>query len=105
MSMIKIEIIGNLAKDAGIESINGKNVVKFVVGVDEGKGENKTTRWIMCLCGNEKMQPYLVKGKQVFVEGTHRCSAKQGNEGKIYVNEYINVTNLQLLGKTETNNI
>lgn len=99
--MIKMQIIGHLAQDAGTGENNGKKYVKFVVGVDEGKGEQKKTRWITCITYNEKVLPYLTKGKQVYVDGEHRVRLNVTQEGKNYINEFISVSELQLLGKKE----
>lgn len=99
--MLKIQIIGNLAQDAAFGENNGKKYVKFIVGVDEGKGEQKKTRWFTCVTYNEKLQPYLLKGKQVYVDGEHRIKVNSSQDGKTYVNEFISVSELQLLGKKE----
>ena len=102
--MIKIQIIGRLGKDAEKTNINGKDVVKFFVGVDQSKGENKTTRWLMCYCYNEKLLPYLTKGKLVYVDGSHRVTTST-KDGKTYINEFVTVAELQLLSSDKQNDL
>lgn len=94
--MVKIQIIGRLGQDAVKTNINGKDVIKFFVGVDQSKGESKTTRWLMCYSYNDKLLPYLTKGKLVYVDGPHRATISS-KDGKTYLNEYVNVDTLQLL--------
>ena len=102
--MIKIQIIGRLGKDAEKTNINGKQVLKFFVGVDQGKDTNKTTRWLMCYCYNEKLLPYLTKGKLVYVDGSHRVTTTT-KDGKTYINEFVTVAELQLLSSDKQNDL
>lgn len=98
--MVKIQLIGRLGKDAEKVNINGKDLIRFFVGVDQKQGTEKTTRWLMCYCYNEKLLPYLTKGKLVYVDGPHRVTTST-KDGKTYLNEYVNVAELQLLSKDE----
>lgn len=98
--MVKIQIIGRLGKDAEKVTINGKETIRFFVGVDQKIGTEKQTRWLLCYTGNEKILPYLTKGKLVYVDGNHRITTNT-KDGKTYVNEYVNASELQLLSKDE----
>lgn len=75
--MIKLQVIGNLGKDAVVNNVNGKNVINFTVAHTEkyrdaqGNQKDKTT-WVDCAYWTDRtaIAPYLKKGTQVYVEGT-----------------------------------
>ena len=79
--MNKLILIGRLTKDSEHrETQEGKKVLDMNIAVDDGYGENKKTIWIRAsLWGDrgEKLQQYLVKGQQVYVEG--RLNHQDGN--------------------------
>lgn len=66
--MIKLEIIGNIGKDATTQKIGDYNYAKFSLAVSEGKDK---TRWIDCLKIDKegKLAPYLTKGKTIYISG------------------------------------
>ncbi len=74
--MIKLQVIGNLGKDAIVNNVNGKNVINFTVAHTErfkdaqGNQKDRTT-WVDCAYWTDRtaVAPYLKKGTQVFVEG------------------------------------
>lgn len=74
--MIKLQIIGNLGKDAVVNNVNGKSVINFSVAHTErykdasGVQKDRTT-WVECAYWTDKtaIAPYLRKGSTVFVEG------------------------------------
>ncbi len=70
--MIKLQIIGNLGKDATTNTVNGKNVINFSVAHTEkftsnGEKKEKTT-WVECAYWTDKtaISPYLKKGTSDF---------------------------------------
>lgn len=69
----KIMLIGRLGNDPEMRySQNGKAITKFRIATDSGWGENKQTDWHAVVCFDktaESCAKYLVKGRQVFVEG------------------------------------
>lgn len=74
--MLQASIIGNLGGDAREESANGSKFLSFNVAdthswVDDKGQKHETTQWVSCaLAGNyANLQPYLLRGKQVFVQG------------------------------------
>ena len=74
--MIKLQVIGNLGKDAVVNSVNGKNVINFNMAHTErykdAQGNQKDrTIWVECAYWTDRtaIAPYLKKGTQVFVEG------------------------------------
>lgn len=74
--MIKLQIIGNLGKDAVVNNVNGKSVINFSVAHTEkykdatGVQKDRTT-WVECAFWSDKtaIAPYLKKGSTVYVEG------------------------------------
>lgn len=74
--MIKLQVIGNLGKDALVNNVNGKSVINFTVAHSEkykdrdGNAMDKTT-WVDCAYWTDRtaIAPYLKKGTQVYVEG------------------------------------
>lgn len=103
--MLKITLIGRIGKDAeNAQTKNGTPYARFNVAIDEGTGENKTTRWLTCYKNNaEKLMPYLTKGTLVYIEGQHRATTSE-KDGKVFLNEFVNITNLELLGGKNNNN-
>lgn len=74
--MLKFAVIGNLGSDARIEESNGHKFVSFNVahndryqGADGAVHESIT--WVSCALNGDggKLLPFLVKGRQVYVEG------------------------------------
>src|SRR5438105_6127226 len=103
--MIKLQVIGNLGKDATVNEVNGKNVINFVVAHTErfrdrsGNNQEKTT-WVECSYWSEKagIAPYLTKGQQVFVEGTPEVRAFEKKDGSTGASLSLRVREIQLLG-------
>jgi single-strand DNA-binding protein len=109
--MIKLQVIGNLGKDALVNQVNGKYVVNFNVAHTEkfknaqGVDQQKTT-WVECSYWHDK-QPnvaqYLKKGTQVFVEGQPEVRMYQKNDGSTGSSLNLRVFSLQLLGSSQSN--
>lgn len=103
--MLKILLIGNLGKDATVNSINGKSVINFSVAINQsyknqqGVKVEKTT-WVDCAMWRDSVAvaQYLKKGTQVFVEGTPEARSYQKNDGSTGVSLSMRVNDLQLLG-------
>ena len=71
--MNKVIISGNLTKDMEVMvTKNDVNIGKFSIAVDEGYGENRTTKYYpVILFGKrvEALQKYLLKGTKVIIDG------------------------------------
>lgn len=103
--MIKLQVIGNLGKDAVKNEVNGKTVLNFSVAHTEkfkdsqGNSKDKTI-WVECAYWTDKtgILPYLTKGQSVFVEGSPdvRTWQKDSNSGASLT---VRVGSIQLLGK------
>jgi single-strand DNA-binding protein len=104
--MIKMQVIGNLGKDCVVNQVNGKNVINFTVAHTEkyndrsGNTQEKTT-WVDCAYWTDRtaVAPYLLKGQQVFVEGTPEVRSFTRNDGTAGASLTLRVREVQLLGR------
>lgn len=110
--MIKLFLIGHLGKDATVNVVNGNKVINFTVAHtdkykdNQGANVEKTT-WVDCSYWTDKtaIAPYLLKGTQVFIEGTPEARLFQRNDGTSGVSQTCRVHQIQLIGsKREGNN-
>lgn len=103
--MIKLTAIGNLGKDAIMNTVSGKNVINFTVAHTEkfkdaqGNQKDKTV-WVDCAYWTEKtgIAPYLKKGTQVYVEGQPDVRTYTTKEGVNGATLSLRVSSVQLLG-------
>lgn len=104
-SVNRVELLGHLGSDADVKfTPNGKQYAMLSIATSrrwkpEGASEWKEeTDWHRCvLWSPENVAGYLVKGKQVWIEGRlHTRSYEDGGEKK-YVTEIV-VGDLILLG-------
>lgn len=109
--MIKLQVIGNLGKDATVNNVNGKNVINFNMAHTErykdAQGNQKDrTIWVECAYWTDKtaIQPYLKKGTQVYVEGNPDVRTYQTQDGKNGASLTLRIQNIQLLGTRSSDN-
>ena len=103
--MLKLEIIGRIGKDATTNNVNGKTVINFNVAHSEkytdqqGNKQEKTT-WVDCAYWTDRtaIAPYLLKGGQVFVEGTPEVRTYPKNDGTTGASLTLRVGKVELLG-------
>jgi single-strand DNA-binding protein len=93
--------IGRLGKDPDMSyTPNGKAVTKFSIAVDQGKGQKAL--WLNIVCWlelAERMNEYLYKGAQVFVQGRLQISTyTDKNQVERQAIEIV-ASNVQLLDK------
>lgn len=108
--MIKMQVIGNLGKDCVVNTVNGKNVINFTVAHTEkykdsqGNNQEKTT-WVDCAYWTDRtaVAPYLLKGQQVYVEGTPEVRTFTRNDGSAGASLSLRVREVQLLGRKGDN--
>ena len=104
----KVQLIGNLGQDPEIMNMeNGTKLAKFSIATSDSyknaKGEKvEDTQWHNIIAWGktaEIVENYLVKGKQVAVEGklTHRSYETKDGE-KRYITE-VRCNELLMLGK------
>ena len=103
--MIKMQVIGRLGKDCVVNTVNGKNVINFTVAHSEkykdsqGTNQEKTI-WVDCAYWTDRtaVSPYLVKGTQVFVEGSPEVRTFTRQDGTSGASLSLRVREVQLLG-------
>ena len=103
--MIKLQLIGNIGKDAIVNNVNGKNVINFNVAHTErfkdaqGNQKDKTV-WVDCAYWTDKtaVAPYLKKGTQVFVDGQPDVRTYTTGDGRNGASLTLRVASVQLLG-------
>ncbi len=103
--MIKLQVIGNLGKDAVLNNVNGKSVINFTVAHTErfkdaqGVQKDKTT-WVDCAYWTDRtgIAPYLKKGTTVYVEGTPDVRTYTTADGRNGATLSLRTLNIQLLG-------
>lgn len=106
MSMLKLAGIGNLGKDAVVNSVGGKTVINFSFAHThsyiDGQGTKiEKTQWVECSQWTEKtgIAPYLKKGQQVYVEGQPEVVTYPKNDGSTGISLRCRVSQIQLCGK------
>jgi single-strand DNA-binding protein len=103
--MLKMQIIGNLGKDAEVRQANGKTVIGFSVAHTEkykdaqGVQISKTT-WVSCSYWTDRtaVAPYLLKGTTVFVEGIPSVETYVNQQNETVGVLRLTVREVQLLG-------
>lgn len=108
--MIKLQIIGNIGKDAILKEVNGKNVMNFSVCHTEkwkdaqGNVKEKAT-WVEAAYWSDKtaILRYLTKGKMVYLEGMPEADAYLNKEGQAAGTLRLRVNQVQLLGGGDRN--
>jgi single-strand DNA-binding protein len=104
-NMIKLQVIGNLGKDAVTNTVNGKTVINFSVAHTEKFKDNtgnqkERTIWVECAYWTDRtaIAPYLKKGSQVYVEGNPDIRSYTTQDGKQGASLTLRIQNVQLLG-------
>jgi len=104
--MIKLQAIGHLGKDATVNQVNGQHVVNFSVCHTEkfkdsqGNVKEKSI-WVECAkwsSSEQAVAKYLLKGTQVYVEGSPEVKTFSKNDGSTGHSLTLRVFDLQLLG-------
>ena len=99
--MIKIQVIGNIGKDAISQTIRQNNYAKFSLADRDGKDQNgqENTLWVDCLKLDKegKLTPFLTAGKTIFVEGKPSANAYTNKEGKAVASLTIWVNDLEFV--------
>ena len=106
-SLAKMTLVGNLGRDAELRyTPKGTAVLEFSVATNErwtdaAGAQQELTQWFrVTVWGRqaESLKPFLVKGKQVLVEGRFRLREYTDREGKHRVSLDVRADNLILLG-------
>ncbi|WP_298300654.1 single-stranded DNA-binding protein [Hydrotalea sp.] len=106
--MIKLQVIGNLGKDAVVNNVNGRNVINFSVAhteryKDAQGAQKERTTWVECAYWTDRtaIAPYLKKGTQVYVEGQPDVRTYSTQDGKQGASLSLRIANVQLLGSRQ----
>lgn len=106
--MIKIQVIGNIGRDAEKRDVSGKSVINFTVAHSEkwkdaqGNQQERTT-WVECAYWTEKtgILPYLTKGTMVYVEGAPEATVYTSKDGDSKASLRCRVSQIQLLSRKD----
>lgn len=111
--MLKLQLIGNLGKDAEVRSVNGRFVINFTVAVSESYTNKEGTKienttWIECaIWKNEgqgtKIADFLKKGTKVYVSGAPEVNAYLDKDNKAAASQKLRVQDIELLGSKSEN--
>lgn len=108
--MIKLQVIGNLGRDAVVNNVNGRSVINFSVAhtekfKDSSGAQRERTVWVDCAYWTDRtaIAPYLKKGTQVYVEGGPDVRTYETQDGKQGASLSLRVINIQLLGSKSGN--
>jgi single-strand DNA-binding protein len=103
--MIKLQIVGNLGRDAVVREVNGTNVIGFSVAhtdryKDSAGNQQERTTWVDCSYWTDRtgILPYLKKGTLVYAEGAPSAEAFTARDGSAGVALRLRVFTVQLLG-------
>lgn len=99
--MLKLQVIGNIGKDAVTQTINNNNYAKFSLAVRDGKDQNGNERtiWVDCMKSDKegKLTPFLTQGKTIAVEGKPAANAYTNKEGKVVSSLSVWVNDLEFI--------
>ncbi|ATL49537.1 single-stranded DNA-binding protein [Chitinophaga caeni] len=101
--MLKLQIIGNIGSDARCGNVKDRSVLNFSVAHNEktkdANGETQEqTVWVDCaLWDREALEPYLKKGKKVFVEGLPSAASYNNSNGEMVTALKLSVHKLELM--------
>ena len=104
----KVILVGHVGKDPELKTTqSGKSVLQFSMATSEkfkdSNGEQKeATEWHRCVMFDKlagTMSQYIVKGKQIYVEGKLKTSSYEKDGQKRYSTDVI-VFSVQLLGSS-----
>lgn len=105
--MIKLQLIGNLGRDAVVREVNGSTVLSFTVAVNEKFRDkagvlNERTIWVDCsLWERPQMAPYLLQGTLVHIEGIPKADSYVNSSGVLSSILRLKVFSLQLLSRRD----
>lgn len=105
MSLNKVQLIGQLGADAVVRNAGSMQVANFSVAtseryVDRQGNVHETTEWHQVeLWGNGGVYQYLLKGQQVYVEGSIKTDVWRDQNGVERQTKKIRSSTVQLLGR------
>lgn len=112
--MKKIQIIGNVTRDAVIKEVGFKKVINFSVAVNEryikdGQKQEKVSYYNCAVCKDNipnkdttSVAQYIKKGVKIFVEGNPDVEMYENREQQKVAVIKITVSHIELLGGVPT---
>ena len=95
----RVLLIGNLGNDPEMRfTPEGKAVTNFSLAVTDGKSDTVWFRVVSWQGLAEKVNEYLTKGRQVFVEGRLRPREWEGQDGKKHTSLDVVASKVVFLG-------
>ena len=100
--MNKVVLMGRLTKDPELRftAVSGTAVSRFTVAVDRKKKDDGAD-FINCVAFGktaETISQYLVKGRQILIEGNIRTGSYENDEGKKIYTTNVNVERFEFIG-------
>ena len=99
--MNTIIINGNLANDAKINDVNGKQVCNITLICNQEKDGKPLVFSISYWNCSENLLKFLTKGKKISVTGYIRKIEATTKDENTYVNTYVTAYSLELLGDSK----
>ncbi len=100
--MQKIEIIGNLGRNADIKTMqDGNQFVTFPVAVNEKDKNGDKSTWYDCTFNGVKLAEWLKKGTRVFVRGRLNVRTYQTQNGEQRISMNIAVSEIEITNFAE----
>ena len=97
--MNKVTLIGHLCQNAEQgTTADGKTYVKIRLAVNQRMKGQDTVLFVTAFSRSEAAVPYLVKGKQVYVEGSFSLSTYISRDNQPLPSMTVNASHLELLG-------
>ena len=100
--MNKVVLMGRLTRDPELRftAVSGTAVSRFAVAVDRKKKDDGAD-FINCVAFGktaETISQYLVKGRQILIEGNIRTGSYENDEGKKIYTTNVNVERFEFIG-------
>lgn len=107
--MQNIMLIGHLTADASVKSVirNGvkSEFVAFTIGVNEVRGDERSSTFYDITMNKSNLVEYLKKGTKVFILGRFRfLMTNDPKTGKVYPHLNVSVLDIQLLDSKKQDN-
>lgn len=106
-SVNKIIVVGNVGRDAEFKETSGGGLLKFSVATTEKYKDKEDTQWHnVVIFGKlaEAIKDYVVKGRQIYVEGQMKYDKWEDKDGNKRTSSFISVGfggTVMLLGKSD----
>ena len=106
--MQQIQIIGHLGREAKSQIHNNREFLTFSVAVsskwtDSAGVKQETTTWYSVSSRQFALLPHLVKGTQVFIQGSLNARLYNNKSGVTAIDLSVSAEKIQLLSKKESN--